>query len=66
MTHWNVGKRLKGDSRYTLVRFESRDYIRGTGRKLSISLHPYLWYFFKQDRGFYLTIAGLNIHYKKA
>jgi hypothetical protein len=66
LIHWNTGKRLKGDSRYTLVRFESKNYIRGEGRKLSISLHPYVWMFEPGYKAFRLTLLGLNIHYKKA
>lgn len=59
----NIGKRM--DRRYTLIRFESKRYIYGDGKALSISIHPYMWRFKKGYREFRLTIAGINIHYRK-
>jgi hypothetical protein len=52
------------DSRFGLFRVTTDGYIYGKGSKLSISLHPKLWYWQKLDREFRLTILGINIHFK--
>lgn len=62
--HWLVGKRLKGDSRFTLLRLESDKYIYGEGRSISFSIHPYLWKFWSAFRDVRITFLFLNIHYK--
>lgn len=63
---WNIGKRGKGDTRYTLVRLETNRFIYRQGWSLSISLHPFLWKWHEGYQEFRLTLLGVNIHYRKA
>jgi hypothetical protein len=60
--HFNPGVRT--DGRYTLLRISTDSYVNGCGHKVSISFHNRL---FKLDtfyREMFLTLFGLNIHYR--
>lgn len=64
---WGIGKRLEGDSRITLFRYETDRYIYGKGWKMSVSLHPRVFYWGRWfRREFRLTLFGLNVHYRAA
>lgn len=55
----------RSDSRILLFRHVSSKYIKGKGWKLSISLHPYWFYWLREFREFRLTVLGLNIHFRR-
>ncbi len=61
-----VGKRSTGDSRVTLFRFESGRFECRDGWKISISLHPRLFYWQRQSKQLRATLLGLNIHWRAA
>lgn len=63
-TMFLIGKRMTGDNRITLFRFESGHWERNEGWKVSISLHPYLFYWRKYYKEFRFILFGLNIHYR--
>lgn len=60
----SLGLRAEGDSRITLLRVESADYIFGRGRKVSLSLHPFLFRWQRQYRELRVTLLGINIHWR--
>lgn len=64
MMFW-IGARPTGDSRVTLFRFESGQWERREGWKISISLHPRLFYWQRQYKQLRATLFGLNIHWRK-
>jgi hypothetical protein len=53
----------EGDSRRLLARYESAKYGQSEGWKISLSLHPYLFYWRKSYREFRLTILCFNVHF---
>lgn len=59
-----VGQRLKGDSRFTLLRFESGRWAYGEGWKVSISLHRKMFYWMRSYRNIRVTLLGLNINWR--
>lgn len=59
-----IGARGQQDTRITLFRFETGDYISGQGWKFSISLHPRLFYWRRYYREIRVTLLGLNIHWR--
>ena len=65
MMFW-IGARTTGDSRVTLFRFESGRWEYREGWKISISLHPRLFYWKRQYKQLRATLLGLNIHWRAA
>jgi hypothetical protein len=61
---WGIGKRVVGDSRVTLFRYETSRYIYGGGWKVSISLHPRWFYWQRCYGGFRVTLFGVNLHWR--
>lgn len=61
-----IGKRLEGDSRITLFRFESGRWTYGEGWKISLSLHRRLFLWQRQYREIRITLFGFNIHWRGA
>lgn len=62
--NWNVGKRHKGDSRFTFLRVESDYYAYGCGWKVSLSVQPKVYFKSYTFKDFRLTLLGLNVHLK--
>lgn len=60
---FGIGNRIKGDNRYTLLRFYSGNWTYGEGWKFSVSLHKKLFYYLKGYRNLYLTIFWINFHW---
>lgn len=61
-----IGKRGDGDSRITLLRFESGRWAYREGWKVSLSLHSRLFMWRRQYREIRATLLGLNIHWRGA
>ena len=61
-----IGSRSPGDSRVTLFRFESGRWEHREGWKISISLHPRLFYWQRQSKQLRATLLGMNIHWRAA
>ena len=60
---FGIGKRVEGDSRYTLLRFYSGNWTYGEGWKISLSISNRFFYFLKSYKNLYLTICWINIHW---
>lgn len=59
-------KRATGDSRFTLLRFETTNYIYGRGWKVSVSLHRKFFYLVRKYRQLRITLLGINVHWRGA
>lgn len=59
------GIRGFGDNRFTLLRFETSNYVKGGGWKASVSLHRKLFYWRKEWRELRFTLLGSYIHFRR-
>jgi len=51
-------RRSPFDTRFSLFRLIGNDW------KLSVSLHPFFWYWQRSWQQFRLTICGINLHWR--